>query len=260
MKPSNILCRLFLCWFTPAWNTCVHASCWTGGNASVRLMNILSPHCSDASFKRWLAWMRGRGCDTAHVFISNRRDGVWAGYSPYGADARKPWDWQVDTATCRHMFDRMLRIRIAGMAVVVWLFADDSSEWNREAAKDFPRYLRDLGDYGLLDYASTIVAGLELDEYFGAPQVAALVRAIRDVAPRVKVGIHQTSGRMDYADLGDIFFGQVKPETSISGIAGAVARFKTCGKPVNMFEARRQEDREASEAALAAGAFGVGNW
>jgi hypothetical protein len=259
MKPANLLCRLFPSWIRPSWDECVHASCWTGSNAAVRLMNILSPHCSDGSFDNWVDWMKKRGCDTAHLFLSNKADGVWAGYSPYGSDPGAPWDWKPDTSVCRHMRARMRSMRRRGIAVVVWLFADDSAVWNREAAKDFPRYLRDLSDNGLLDYASTIVAGLEADEYFTAAQVKALVNAVRTVY-RGKVGVHQTSGRMDYAPLADIFFGQVKPETSLAGIAAAVARFRAAGRPVNLFECRRQEDRAASQEALAAGAYGVGNW
>jgi hypothetical protein len=49
---------------------------------------------------------------------------------------------------------------------LVSLFADDSTDWNRAAAKDFRGYLRDIGEAGLLDYASAVVARLDLNEYF----------------------------------------------------------------------------------------------
>ena len=260
MKPSNLLCRWLPGWFKPGWRDCVHASCWSGPDAAVRLMNLLSPHCSDDSFGRWVDWMLGRGCETAHLFICNRRDGRWSGYSPYVADAGAPWAWQIDRAVCRLMRRRMRTLRRRGLAVVVWLFADDSAEWNRAAAMDFQRYLRDIGEAGLLDYASAVVAGLELDEYFSASQVSALVAAIRRVW-RGRIGTHQTSGRYDFAGLGDFCCYQVSPGWTAGRIETEATRIRAAtGKPLNFFELDRAENRPLCEAALRGGAFAVGNW
>lgn len=241
---------------TPDWDEATLASCWSGPNAEQRNMNILSPGMSDGKFRERVAWQKARGCNTVHLFLANKADGEYAGYSIYG-DA---WDWTIDAATCKTFRDRIAYCRGKGLAVVLWLFADDSSDWNREAAKDFQRYLRDLESEGLLKYASTVVVGLELDEYFNAAQVGALVSATRAVYGG-KVGTHQTSGRADFAGLADICFYQVKPgksaaqiETEARKITGAV------GKPINFFELSRHEDRALCEAALKGGAFAVGNW
>lgn len=241
---------------TPAWDEATLASCWSGANAGQRNMNILSPGMSDGKFRDRVAWQEKRGANTVHLFLANKADGEHAGYSIYGG----AWDWSIDAATCDTFRDRIAYCRGRGLAVVLWLFADDSSDWNRAAAKDFPRYLRDLESEGLLKYASTVVVGLEVDEYFNAAQVAALVAATRQVYGG-KVGTHQTSGRADFAGLADICFYQVSPGKSASQIEAEARKIVgAVGKPVNFFELSRHEDRPLCEAALKGGAFAVGNW
>lgn len=243
-------------WFNPAWSKCVHASCWTGANASVRLMNILSPHINDAKFKQRVSWMKDRGCDTAHVFVSNQKNGGGAGYCPYG----EAWTWKIDPAMCRMFRERMRYLRRQGFAVVPWLFADDSAQWNNYAAGNFPRYLADLKAEGLLALASTVCVGLELNEYFNAGQVAQLVAATRKVYGG-KVATHMTSGAFGYAGLGDICFYQVNPGMSVAAVEAEARRVRgVIGIPLNFFEIERQEDRAKSEAALRGGAYAVGNW
>lgn len=240
----------------PDWDEATLASCWSGANAGQRNMNILSPGMSDGKFRDRVAWQEQRGANTVHLFLANKADGEYAGYSIYGA----AWDWSIDAATCDTFRDRIAYCRGRGLAVVLWLFADDSSDWNRAAAKDFPRYLRDLDSEGLLKYASTVVVGLELDEYFGAGQVSALVSATRAVYGG-KVGTHETSGRAGFAGLADICFYQVSPGKSAAQIEAEARRIKAAvGKPLNFFELSRHEDRALCEAALNGGAFAVGNW
>lgn len=240
----------------PDWDVATLASCWSGPNAGQRNMNILSPGMSDRKFRERVAWQEKRGANTVHLFLANKADGEHAGYSIYGG----AWDWSIDAATCDTFRDRIAYCRGRGLAVVLWLFADDSSDWNRAAAKDFPRYLRDLESEGLLRYASTVVVGLELDEYFNAAQVAALVAATRAVYSG-KVGVHQTSGRMDFAPLADIMFYQVSPGRSASWIESEARRVRAAvGKPVNFFELDRSDNRPLCEAAQRGGAFAVGNW
>ena len=53
----------------------------------------------------------------------------------------------------------------------------------------------------------------------------------------------------------------MNPGQSDAAITAFVKKVKgATGKPVNMFELERNEDRHRSEVALKAGAFGVGNW
>lgn len=240
----------------PDWDEATLASCWSGNNAGQRNMNILSPGMSDGKFRDRVAWQEKRGANTVHLFLANKADGEYAGYSIYGDG----WDWTIDAATCKTFRERIAYCRGRGLAVVLWLFADDSSDWNRAAAKDFPRYLSDLKNEGLLTYASTVVVGLELDEYFNAAQVGALVAATRQVYGG-KIGTHQTSGRADFAGLADICFYQVSPGKSASQIEAEARKIAgAVGKPLNFFELDRRENRSLCEAALKGGAYAVGNW
>lgn len=239
----------------PAWDACTRASCWNGSNAQQRMMNMLSPAFTDAKFAQYRDWMLSVGCNTAHVFLSNKADGE-GGYCIYGTS----WTWEINAAFCDSFRSRIADLRAHGFAVVVWLLADDSSAWNKEAAKNFPKYLQDLKAQGLLDHASTVVAGLELDEYYQSAQVSALVNAIRRVYPG-KVGTHQTSGRYEFSALADVVFYQVNPGKTAAQIkAEAQKVVKATGKPVCFFELARQPNRALCDAAFAGGAFAVGNW
>lgn len=265
----------------PKWSDCKHASCWTGSNANQRMMNILSPHMPDGVFKDRLNWMKGRKVDTAHVFLSNTADGEYAspGYSVYGSTC----SWQVNQKHVDVMKSRMKKLRDEGLAVVVWLFADDSSKFNKDVARNFDKYVSDLKAAGLLDMASIVVAGLELNEYFSAAeastapqkspgeavtlsdyltitQVSSLTGAIRKVWSG-KIGVHQTSNRVDLSPIGDIVFYQVNPGMSAAQIEAEARRVVgRVGKPVNFFELSRHEDRALCEAAFRGGAYAVGNW
>lgn len=240
----------------PAWDACTRASCWRGANAANRMMNMLSPAFTDAKFAEYRDWMRSIGCNTSHVFLSNKADGEGGGYCIYGTS----WTWEINAAFCDVFRSRIADLRAHGFAVVVWLLADDSSAWNKEAAKNFPKYLQDLKAQGLLDQASTVVAGLELDEYYQSAQVSALVNAIRKVYPG-KVGTHQTSGRYEFSALADVVFYQVNPGKSAAQIKAEASKVvKATGKPVNFFELDRQPNRALCDAAFAGGAFAVGNW
>lgn len=113
--------------------------------------------------------------------------------------------------------------------------------------------------HGWLKLASTIVVGLEVDEYWSSSQVAAHIATIRRHY-KGKVGVHHTSGKAAYAPHADILFYQVSPGKSASQIAAETRKALASGRPVNFFELDRHENRPLSEAALAAGAYGVGNW
>lgn len=240
----------------PAWDLCTKASCWSGSNAQIRNMNILSPRMSYDLFKQRVAWQKNRGCNTVHVFLSNKGDGEYSGYCIYG----NSWDWGVDSAFVAEFNKRIGYIRSQRMGVVVWLFADDSDSWNTTASKNFPQYAKDLSTQGLFEHVSTVVVGLELSEYFSVEQVKGLVSAVRRVYTG-RIGTHSTSGDLRYAALADIVFYQVSPGRSASWIKAETKRVVALvNKPVNFFELSRHEDRTLSKAALDGGAYGVANW
>ena len=239
------------------WNECTKSSNWHGANASQRMMNVLSPHMPDAVFKERLNFIKSRGCNTVHVFICNKSDGEYAGYSIYGSK----FDWNIDKSFVEKMLKRLKAIEKENFGIVLWGIADDSNAWASTLISNPSKYVSDLDSLGFFKYASTFVLGLEADEYWKSnAQIAAFYNAVK-AKYNGKVGVHQTSGKYNYMPLVDIAFVQVNPGTSISNIQSFIKTVKSkTGKPVNMFEMERQEDRNRSEAAFAAGAFAVGNW
>jgi len=239
----------------PAWDKCIHASCWNGSNAQQRMMNMLSPHMSKEKFESYLEWMSERGCDTVHLILANRRDGENAGYCIYG----KEWGWNINKPYCDTMLARVARLRRAGFAVVMWLFTDDSAPYAKEAKKRFSKYVADLDSLGFFDHASIVCAGLELDEYFRIGEVASLIGEIRKVYDG-KIATHQKPGKWDYSAHADICFYQINPGQSIDWIHEKARQMSIGGKPILFHEIERQPARDKCEAALSGGAFGVGNW
>lgn len=242
----------------PSWNEATKASCWDGANAEVRMMNILSPTMPDAMFKERVRWMKDRGCNAAHVFICNRENGDHAGYSPWGVGTA-PSAAPCDEKTTELMRSRIRHLRHSGFAVVVWVMSDDSAPWAHAIASNAEACLQRIKEAGLLDDASTVVAGLEMDEYWSSAEAARVVCAIRSVYGG-KVGVHHTDGRAPFAALCDILFYQTAPGKTAAQISSDARKALSYGKPVNFFELDRHPNRALCEAALAAGCYGVGNW
>ena len=241
----------------PSWDECTLASCWAGKNASERMMNVLSPKMSDAVFRTRLATMLSNGANTAHVILVNLADGECAGYSPWGANVG-PRAGPCDAETVAHMKARIEALRAAGLAVVVWVQTDDSASWAKDLAKNADACMAAIANAGLFDEASTVVAGLEMDEYWTLAETSAVVGAIRKVYPG-KVGVHHTSGKTLFAPLADVLFYQTEPGRTAEQIVDETKLALRTKKPVNFFELARGPDLTRAQAALDAGAFGVGN-
>lgn len=256
MKPTSILCRLFPGWFRPSWDECTLATCWDGDGAERRMMNMLSPYFSDGKFKDYLEWQIGRGCNTVHLFLCNHKDGEGGGYSIYGQTMFGP----LDKGWIKLAKKRIVQCRRAGMGVVLWGMADDDIGWNDVLLQKPAQYGNDLRKTGLLKYASTFVLALEMTEEKGSAAAWILYRdAVRKGFKR-SIGVHHNSYRIDFAGISDILFYQIQPGHNKEQVAAYTARALATGKPVNFFELARNPARELCEAALGAGAFGVGNW
>lgn len=240
------LLRLWLRLPAPSWRKCVHASCWQGSNAQTRHMNILSPKFDDATFRERVKWAEKRGCDTLHLFLVNKGDGEGAGYNALDPDTAAVMDRRLKWAYKR------------GMRLVLWCMSDDSASWARSL--DMGALMRVCKKRGWLRMASTVVVGLEVDEYWSRQQVKAHIETIRRFY-KGKVGIHHSSG-WSMIDLADILFYQTSTGKTAPQIASETrhAIASCCGKPVCFFELSRHEDRALAQAALQAGAYAVGNW
>lgn len=244
----------------PSWDTTVHASCWNGNNASERMMNVLSPKMADATFKARLAWMKGRGCDAAHVFLVNQGDGEASGYSPWGA-GKAPNAGNCDATTVAHMKARIAALRAAGLAVVIWIVADDSNAWAKALFQNATGAMSALWKAGMFADASYVVLGLEMDEYGSSSQWTSLRDALRKTGYVGKIGVHHTSGKYPFLSLGDIVLDQLDPSNATpSAIVSSVKALRAKGKAVVGFEYSRGADRAKAQVALSAGAFAVGNW
>ena len=181
----------------PAWDKCVKSSNWTGANASKRLMNILSPNMSDSTFNDRVNYAKGRGVDHFNLFITNEKDGEYAGYSIYGPkfDQKKG----IDKASVNVMLNRIKKLRKKGYGIVLWMTADDTS-WNK--TMDFAKLCEDTKKAGFFKFASAVVVGLEVDEYWSSSKVAENVKTLRNVS-KLKVGVHQCSNKYDKMAHGD---------------------------------------------------------
>ena len=231
----------------PRWDDCRRSSCWDA-NASRRMMNIVSPHFADEKARDYLDWQKGRGCDHIHVLLVNGGDGEGAGYDALANPDHK-----------RLAMKRIREARKRGLGVVAWIVADDSETARREIFRDPGLYARSLADFH--ECLSYIVLGLEMDEGRGTlADWTALRDAVVAAGWRGRIATHHTSGRRTYAGLGQIVMDQLTPNCSTAAIAESVGKLRRQGFDVCGFEYSRNPDRVKAEAALAAGAFGVGNW
>ena len=218
---------------------------------------MLSPHMPDSVFDERLGFIQDRGCNYVNLFLCNNRDGEYGGYSIYGNGV----SFKVSESYVAVMRDRIERLRKLGFGIVLWLVADDDNGWNSALSKIFRQYVEDIAGLGLFNYASMVVLGLELDEYWkSASTVKANVDVLRGVYGG-KVGIHCTANKWDWASLGDVLFYQTEDKISAENAERKVRTVvANCGKPVCAFEMNRNEKRDVCEAAFRAGAFSVGNW
>ncbi|MBQ3812149.1 MAG: hypothetical protein II841_01125, partial [Bacteroidales bacterium] len=235
---------------------CVHATCWNGKNASQRYMNMLSPKMSNDKFDSYLSAMKSRGCDTVHLLLMNKADGENAGYSIYGTGGTGT----VHKDTVNHMTARLKKFRKAGLHIVLWGVSDDSADWANAMLSNAAKYSSDLKTTGILDYADLFVLGLEMNEYGSAAGWKALAKALRNVEPDLYLATHHTSGKYTYASLGSGVMGQLAENCAAKQIASMVSTIKKKGKDAWGFELARNPDRARAQAALDAGAVGVGNW
>lgn len=243
----------------PSWDKATLSSNWNGSNAQQRMMNILSPLMSDAKFKERVEFMQSRGVNTAHVFVTNKKDGECAGYSPFGQTFTS---YVVQKGFTDVMTKRLKELRKNKWAVVLWMMADDSNDWAKDvgsSAYKADKYCKAVKDLGWFDMASTVVVGLEMNEYWNVPQVQNMVAAIRKYY-KGKIGTHHTSGAYAFSGFGDILFWQCEPGKSVQAIKADTKKALTLGKPVNFFELQRNPNRTLCQAAMEAGAFAVGNW
>ncbi len=224
------------------------ASCWNGPNASERMMNILSPRMGDETFGKRLAWMVGKGCTAAHLFLVNQGDGEAAGY--------KAWD-SADAGKMRKRWDT---IRAAGLTPIPWIIADDSKALASDLFANSETRVKAMAKEGFFEGVPLVVLGLEMDEYGSDNDWYKLRETVRKYYKGL-LGVHHISGNsFKYAKYGDVICGQLNPGCSEAQVKAQIQAILKLGKRAIGFEYSRGPDKALSTAALKAGAEGCGNW
>lgn len=243
-----------------SWDKCTLSSNWHGKNANMRIMNILSPRFSDQQFQDRYNWAKGRNVNYFNLFVINKGDGEGAGYSMFGSDFSGNYG-KIDKAFSDIMTARIKQIYDDGYGVVLWLMADDSNAWAKKFASNPQVVIDAMDSLGWFKYASIIVIGLELDEFYNASQVNSIYTALRTKWGGM-IGTHHTSSKYTFYNFGDIVFYQVNPNTATKTIISQCKNVAAkTGKKIVAFEIERQEARGKCQQILDAGAaYSVGNW
>ena len=242
-----------------AWDACTKSSNWFGSGAARRIMNILSPHMDSDVFTSRYNESCGRGINHFNLFVCNNGDGEYGGYSIYGNGV----SGGINTQYCNYMLNRIKFIRNHGYGTILWLMADDDGGWNNTLYNRWNQYCSDLKSKGFFRYASVVVVGLEINEWWGDPAKTNHCCEVLRNYYSGKIGVHTTSGVYSgYFSKADIPFLQIEPDESDSAIRALVRNGISAnpGKPIYMCEMSRTENRHKCEVAFDAGAYAVGNW
>ena len=242
------------------WDQCTKSSNWFGENAEERIMNILSPHMDSDDFKERYDDSCGRdGIDHFNLFVCNQGDGEYSGYSIYGNGV----SGSINKQYCDTMLSRIRYIRNHGYGIILWLMADNSETWNEDLYKKWNQYCKDLKSKGFFSYASVVVVGLEINEWWNDPAKTNYCCNVLRNHYSGKIGVHTTSGVYSrYFSKADIPFLQINPGSSDSAIEDLIQNAKNANpkKPIYMFEMERHPDNDRCGVAFDAGAYAVGNW
>jgi len=166
----------------------IHRASFLFDNAGTRCMNAFG--MPEQKFKETVERCRKNGDTVYYAFLNNEKDGNHAGFSPYKDNKI---GGEIDRAKVSMMQDRIKYIRENGMAVVLWLRADDSPSFNRaseDAQKTMQSHAAQYFD-GLVD---GYCLALEWDEYEGdTARMHRYAAHLRQHTDR-DIGVHFTSG------------------------------------------------------------------
>jgi len=273
-----------------------HRAMFLYNNASLRMMNILSPMLSRDGFKGFVNQMKADGADMCYLFIINERDGGWTPYSFYQGN-------QIGGAINEGVLDEMKwrceYVRDRGMGIIIVLRPDDSPNFVRtldqyvfmnsaermmeldvspvSVMADIPamrfstlsvqsqeQYQRDAVKH-FDRYASGYWVGLELDEYYNVQQVAHYAEQLQKLTDK-PIGTHQVQNQYSFASLGSVdhCYFQYGWGKSPGYMQSRTAQVKAAlGKPVIAAEYNKSSNtpqaRAQGDAAMAGGAYATGN-
>ena len=237
-----------------------HRASFLMDNGATRVMNILSYNCPEAHFKHVVGKCLSNGDTVIYLYTSNVRDGAPVPTSFYVND---DLGGTIDKAKLTMMQGRMEYCRKKGLAIVAWLFADDSSRNSRDPDKI--RYTQDVVKH-FGEYISEYVVALEANEHMKEADCQAVALALHQLDSKKPVGIHMTTGSYGWGKAGcydkmyfQYGFGR-SPAAIESQTRSVVAALK---KPVIAAEynlsSQTNEAKAQGQAAMRGGAVGTGN-
>jgi hypothetical protein len=229
--------------------------------ADTRVMNILSRNASRSDFETVVDRCIANGDNTIYLFLSNQGDGYPRPTSFYRDDV---FGGEIDLARVMEMRYRLDYVRQRGLAVVAWLFADDSrsiSGASLDMKKVYVRNAVRLFDDQIAGY----VIALEGDEHMRG-DIAPLAAWLDGLTTK-SIGNHQLQQRYDLSvsiPQVDLHYHQYGFGKSVAQIREAtIAVAAALGKPLIACEYSLDSDSPTAwalgDAAIAAGAVGTGN-
>jgi hypothetical protein len=245
--------------FVPAPTIKDHRASFLFDDAGTRCMNVLAYQRTEDNVDGIVDRCVRNGDTVLYVLSYNNGDGHGV-TSFYKGDV---FGAAVDGTKLNIMLKRLRRFRRRGLAIVMWIFADDQGAHlpKKDTAKLCTHAAKvvDLFD----KYVSEYVVGVELNEYLNSGQVDEVAKVLRKTGK--PVGAHMTSGQYNFSKLPSIdrHYHQYGWGNSASAMRSMTASvIGAVGKPVVACEYNRDSDsslaHKQGDAAMQGGAIGTG--
>lgn len=164
-------------------------------NAGVRCMNMAYLGATPDYVESLLDRMQAGGCNVVWIFAENERDGSPLPTTIY---ADNKFGQVVHADRVKHVRSVLERCRARGLAVVLWLTADDGGAVTSASRE---RMLFHVGACveNLGDLVDEYVAGLEADEDARRNHMQAMIAECKRLAPDKRCGVHLGSDHWEPA-------------------------------------------------------------
>lgn len=234
----------------PGTITSVHATTFLRNGAKISSHVFMSPKLTDADRQELIDFNAAQGYGVFYLYLANEGD--------YGK--RSVVYRHEDVAFWRKWLER---ICASGARVIVWMCADDSGGLAKRSDVEWHQLVQTfMDDCG--DLVKEWVTGLECDERWDAKRTQALTQMLKHETG-MPVGVHTTGmSSIGHAKGADKFYLQCGFGKSPAQIAALVKEARSkFGGPVICAEYHKSgetdEAKAIGDAAIAAGAAGVGN-
>jgi hypothetical protein len=237
-------------------------------NAKYCILDLLSYKIGDSEFVSLATRSAGRGVNTFWFNLASQYD-----FRPVSFYQSGLISGPIDSKRLAMMQKRASMARSAGFRVVFWFFTDDSPAIAKSSLETKKAYITQAVK-SFDKNATEWVLMLEANEYSSQSEADALARHVKTLTKK-PLGLHMTPGQYGWSR--DFEARSIELSRSISSvdkhyhqygwICGNTAKIssdtksiiRSVGKPVVAAEWCKNPDRKCADAAIAAGAVGVGN-